>query len=316
LRTGAFSAPVLDELMMNVTKKHPHPLTRYPDRWGWILCFIFCNVILCAFIHPLLQAADAQMTTPQVRILSTQGTVDIFKGESQLWIPAKVNMPLAFGDIVRTGRRSKAALQMTDKTLLKIRQLTSMVIQAPEKKGKQPLLNLRSGSVFFFSRESPKEVPFRTSLTSGAIRGTEFELTAIENGSSTLTMVDGLVDLSTPMGNVSATGGEQVVIEPDQSPRKTPMLNPESVIQWTLYYPGILDTSELQWTEGGPPEIWKATLNAYNLGNLPQAITSMPKASDQAEQEAARLLRAAIWLAHGEVSITENALDEVGRAHV
>ncbi|MDB4804236.1 FecR domain-containing protein, partial [Verrucomicrobia bacterium] len=155
-------------------------------------------MILCAFIHPLLQAADAQMTTPQVRILSAQGTVDIFRGESQLWIPAKVNMPLAFGDIVRTGRRSKAALQMTDKTLLKIRQLTSMVIQAPEKKGKQPLLNLRSGSVFFFSRESPKEVPFRTSLTSGAIRGTEFELTAIENGSSTLTMVDGLVDLSTP----------------------------------------------------------------------------------------------------------------------
>lgn len=296
--------------MMNVTEKHPHPLARRPDRWGWILCFIFCNVILCAFVHPLLQAADAQMPTPQTRILSAQGTVDIFRGESQLWIPAKVNMPLAFGDIVRTGRRSKAALQMTDKTLIKIRQLTSMVIQAPESKGKQPLLNLRSGSVFFFSRESPKEVPFRTSLSSGAIRGTEFELTAIENGSSTLTMVDGLVDLSTPMGNVSATGGEQVVIEPDQSPRKTPMLNPESVIQWTLYYPGILDTSELQWTEVAPPEIWKAALNAYNLGNLPQAITSMPKASDQGEQEAARLLRAAIWLAHGEVSITENALDE------
>ena len=78
-------------------------------------------------------------------------------------------------------------------------------------------------------------------------------------------MIDGRVDLSTPMGNVSATGGEQVVVEPEQSPRKTPMLNPESVIQWTLYYPGILDTSELQWTEGVPPEIWKATLNAFKV---------------------------------------------------
>jgi hypothetical protein len=165
---------------------------------------------LCAFSPPFLQAAETQTATPRIRILSAQGKVEISRAGTQIWIPAKVNMPLATDDIVRTGRRSKAALQMTDKTVLKIRQLTTMVIQPPQKKGEQPLLNLRSGSVFFFSRESPKEVPFRTSLTSGAIRGTEFELTAIENGATTLTMVDGLVDLSTPMGDVAATGGEQV----------------------------------------------------------------------------------------------------------
>ena len=296
--------------MMNVTKKHSPSLTRRPDARDWILCCISCYVILCPFIHPLLQAADAQINNPQTRILSTQGKVDIFRKESQLWIPAKVSMPLSNGDVVRTGRRSKASLQMTDKTLLKIRQLTTMVIQPPEKKGAQPLLNLRSGSVFFFSRESPKEVPFRTSLTSGAIRGTEFELTAIEEGATTLTMVDGLVNLSTTTATVSAIGGEQVVIEPGQSPRKTPMLNAESIIQWTLYYPGILDTSELQWTDGGPPEIWKGTLKAYNLGNLPKAITIMPEPPLQGEQEAARLLRAALWLAHGEASIAARTLNE------
>jgi Tfp pilus assembly protein PilF len=102
--------------------------------------------------------------------------------------------------------------------------------------------------------------------------------------------------------------GNKFVVEPDQAPRKTPMLNPESVIQWTLYYPGILDASELHWSNDGPPEEWKTTLDAYNLGNLPRALELLPESSNQVEEEAARLLRATIWLAHGEVSIAENAL--------
>jgi Flp pilus assembly protein TadD len=294
--------------MMNEQKQHPQALSKHPGNRRWIICLSFWCMLFCAFSPSFSNAAETQTPAPRIRILSTQGKVEISKAGTQLWIPAKVNMPLATDDIVRTGRRSKAALQMTDKTVLKIRQLTTMVIQPPQKKGEQPLLNLRSGSVFFFSRESPKEVPFRTSLTSGAIRGTEFELSAIENGATTLTMVDGLVDLTTPMGNTTALGGEQVVIEPNQSPRKTPMLNPESVIQWTLYYPGILDTSELQWANDGPPENWKSTLTAYKRGNLPQAMALLPEAPNQDEEEGARLLRATIWLAHGEVSIAENAL--------
>ena len=265
--------------------------------------------MLCLFNKSTLEAADTKAATSSIRILSTQGQVDVSKRSSSSWIPARVNLALSPGDLIRTGRRSKAALQMTDKTVLKIRQLTSMVIQPPEQKGEKDTLNLNSGSVYFFSRESPKEVPFRTSLSSGAIRGTEFELTAVEGGATTLSMLDGLVDLFTPLGNVSARGGEQVLIEQGKAPRKTPMLNPESVIQWTLYYPGILDTSELQWTEVAPPEIWREPLKAYRLGNLLKAIDVMPSAKDEGEEEAAHILRAAIWLAHGEITKAEAALD-------
>ncbi|MDA7618429.1 FecR family protein, partial [Verrucomicrobia bacterium] len=97
----------------------------------------------------------------------------------------------------------KATLQMSDKTVLKIRQLTTMVIQASPSGEQMPELNLKSGSVFFFSRESPKEVPFRTSLTSGAIRGTEFELSVTEDDTTTLTMLDGLVDIRSGQGEVA-----------------------------------------------------------------------------------------------------------------
>lgn len=293
---------------MNDQEQHPQALGNQPRILRWINCISWLCVVFCLFSIPVLRAAEPTSVTAYIRILSAQGKVEISKSGTQSWIQGKVKMPLSTGDRVRTGRRSKATLQMTDKTVLKIRQLTTMVIQPPEKTGEQPLLNLRSGSVFFFSRESPKEVPFRTSLTSGAIRGTEFELTASVNGATTLTMIDGLVDLKSPTGNVSATAGEQVIIEPNQSPRKSPMLNPESVIQWTLYYPGILDTSELHWLNDAPPENWKPALMAYNRGNLPNAIARMPE-SDLDEEEAARFLRATIWLAHGETSVAERLLD-------
>lgn len=279
---------------------------RHPTAWnGQLIGMIMLGL---ALVWPQVYAAETnEIPEVWIRVLSAQGQVDISKTKGQEWIPAKVNMPLSPGDMVRTGRRSKAALQMTDKTVLKIRQLTSMVIQAPEKEGEQPLLNLESGSLFFFSRESPKEVPFRTSLTSGAIRGTEFELSAVANGATTLTMVDGLVDLSTTQGNISAEGGEQVVIEPGQAPRKSAMLDATSIIQWTLYYPGILDASELQWMNGIPAN-WQSVIHAYQSGNLLRAIEQLPDAAGDREEEAARLLRAAIWLAHGEASTAESML--------
>ena len=261
-----------------------------------------------SFVWTQVHAAESDETPESlIRVLSVQGQVDISKTKGQDWTPAKVDMPLNPGDMVRTGRRSKAALQMTDKTVLKIRQLTSMVVQAPESDGEQPLLNLESGSLFFFSRESPKEVPFRTSLTSGAIRGTEFELSAVANGATTLTMVDGLVDLSTAQGDISAQGGEQVVIEQGQPPRKSAMLDATAVIQWTLYYPGILDASELQWMNDVPAN-WQTTLDAYQAGNLPKAIEQLPELAVDGDEEAARLLRAAIWLAHGEAASAESLL--------
>jgi Flp pilus assembly protein TadD len=282
-------------------KSNVHPTT-------WIGRVFGLFLLGLSFVWTQVHAAEQnKVAEALIRVLSVQGQVDVSKTKGQDWIPAKVDMPLSPGDMVRTGRRSKAALQMTDKTVLKIRQLTSMVVQAAETDGDQPLLNLESGSLFFFSRESPKEVPFRTSLTSGAIRGTEFELSAVANGATTLTMVDGMVDLTTAQGNVSAEGGEQVVIEPGQAPRKSAMLDATSIIQWTLYYPGMLDASELQWLNGIPGD-WQSSFNAYQAGNLPKAIEQLPDAAGNIEEEAARLLRAAIWLTHGEANTAESLL--------
>ena len=86
----------------------------------------------------------------------------------------------------------------------------------------------------------------RTPLASGAIRGTEFELSVdTATGRTVLTLIEGAVDLSNALGEVALASGEQGIVDPGQAPRKTAALDTINVIQWTLYYPAVVVVAEL-----------------------------------------------------------------------
>ena len=68
--------------------------------------------------------------------------------------------------------------------------------------GGKPVLNLRLGSIYFFSRDRPQETQLRTPTVSAAIRGTEFEATVAPDGRTTLTMIAGQVELAEHGGAV------------------------------------------------------------------------------------------------------------------
>jgi ferric-dicitrate binding protein FerR (iron transport regulator) len=94
---------------------------------------------------------------------------------------------------------------------------------------------MKSGASYFFNRERPGAVEFRTPLASGAIRGTEFHLTVAENGRTELALLNGLVDLQNEFGAAYLSSGEHATVDPGQPPRKTAMLEASSVMQWVLY---------------------------------------------------------------------------------
>src|SRR5208282_16212 len=114
----------------------------------------------------------------------------------------------------------------------------------------------------FFNRDKPGEFKFRTPSASGAIRGTEFNLAVQENGRTDLAMLDGQVELTNEQGAVNVGTGEQAVVDPGAAPRRSPLLNAVNIIQWTLYYPGILDAGELTLT-AAEEETLRAALGAY-----------------------------------------------------
>ncbi|MEI9962990.1 MAG: FecR domain-containing protein [Limisphaerales bacterium] len=83
---------------------------------------------------------------------------------------------------LRTGLRSRASVRLSNLTVLRVNALTTLQIQPPSEAGKQSALNLEKGAAYFFSRERPTEMEFRTPLASGAIRGTEFNLAVADDG--------------------------------------------------------------------------------------------------------------------------------------
>ena len=283
---------------------------RVSDPW-FIHCIKRCLYLLWLISQPYPSSMAAeQASVDGLQVIATQGAVDFRKKTNAPWAVAEQGQILSPGDQIRTGRRSKASLQLADKTLIKVRQLTTMVIQPPSAAMSKPYLDLQKGSVYFFSREKSGEVPFRTSLSSGAIRGTEFEL-SVDGDSQTmrLNLVDGEVKLQTAEGDLDVTAGEKVVVMPGEAPSKTSILNVSTAVQWTLFYPGILDVVDLG-ENLSVPAIWKTSFDDYRKGNIPSAITNMPDHVETGEFDFIRILRASIWLAHGEIDTARQLLTD------
>jgi hypothetical protein len=177
---------------------------------------------------------------------------------------------------------------------------------SPTAAGK-PTLNLKSGSAYFFSRDRPQEVQIRTPTVTGAIRGTEFNVLVGPDGCTTVTMIDGEVELTNSSGSLILNGGDQGVAEAGRAPVKTAVLNAVNVIQWNLYYPGVLDLAELDLNAGERGQLAES-LAAYQRGELLEALKKYP-ADHQPESPADHLYLGALLLSVGLVDQTLSHLE-------
>lgn len=164
------------------------------------------------------------------KLLTAEGIVQVFAINGTGWLAANTNQTLRLGERLRTGPNSRATVRLSELTVLRVNELTTLQIQAPTRPGKQSLLDVNSGSAYFFSREKPAQQEFRTPLTSGAIRGTEFNLAVAADGRTVVTLIDGEVSLSNALGQLDMASGEQAAVEAGKAPVKTAMLEAINII--------------------------------------------------------------------------------------
>lgn len=272
-----------------------------------------CQVFLIALclLHGLARPVIAA-TGPDATLLTREGKVELFKSGAPDWTPAQTNDVMKLGERVRTGLKSRATLRLANESLLRVNQLTSVTIQLditgtenPEK----PTLEVQSGSTYFFNRQGDQEVNFKTSRASGAIRGTEFNLEVGEDGRTVVTMIDGRVDLKNEFGALSLTSGEQGIVEKGAAPRKTAALDTLNIIQWTLYYPAVLDPDELNLPDEARSTLAKS-LEAYRSGELLAAIAAYSD-TRKPGSDAEKAYAAALQLASGQVPAALALLQDV-----
>ncbi len=276
----------------------------------WLLQFIVAPFFLFALLAADAPTAHAQapVAAPAspATIITIEGRVEVQRAGNAGWQTATPGQRLGFGDKLRTGDDSRAAIQLANSSVQRLRSLTVIGLETPRTPTGTLSLLLERGALFFKSWAKPETLEFRTPTVAGANRGTEFHLTVADDGSTVVTLIDGEVSLNSPAGALSLKNGEQATIQAGRAPVKTAVLETTRLVQWYLYYPGVLDVSELGLTELQQRDL-VGTLTAYQAGDLPNALRLYP-AGRIPTTPAEKLYRAGLLLSVGEVPQAETLL--------
>ena len=263
-------------------------------------------VLTAAFSLRAQPPTPAEAPGPREAVLLTlAGTVEVAPAGTTAFAPGQPNQVLHLGDQVRSGKASRATVRLSDKSVLRLYELTTLEIKPPQQTGHNDVIDVKAGATYFFNRDKPQETQFQTPSASGAIRGTEFNLVVREDGQTELTLLDGQVDLTNEQGSLQLQSGEQAAVTKGHAPQKTAAINAVNIIQWTLYYPAILDPDELEM----PADLQTTlapSLQAYRSGDLLQALAQYPDRDPVSEPD--RVYRAALLLAVGEVGKAQELL--------
>lgn len=257
-------------------------------------------VVAAAFATTALGAQKNEAT-----LLGFEGHVSVSRANSQAWDPGYTNQVLLPGDRLRTMERSRAVVQLSDLSTLRLGPLS--LIRIPEEKSGG--LHLLRGLLYYFHRDQPGTLPVRTPSSYAAIRGTEFVMKVDDDGTTRVTLIDGGLEMTNQFGLVRLTNGEAATVPLNGPPVKVPALEAVNVIQWVLYYPGVLDLEELPLTPVEAQTL-NASLAAYRRGDLIAAVTNYP-ANRQPASDAEKVYLAALDLAVGEVETAQTLLSTI-----
>ena len=255
-----------------------------------------------------LRAADTTNTASASRLLELAGQVEVRQANGVAWLAATNGQSLQPGDKLRTGAQSRAALQFSDRSVLRINERTTLEIQSPAG-SEQRRFRVPSGSLFFFNRERPSTIEFETPVTTGAIRGTEFVLEVAEvTGASQLAVLDGRVSLTASGRSLEVQSGEVAQISATGALSKSPLIQARAAIQWAIHYPAVIRVADMG-LELDDVRMLGNSLAAYTSGDLLSAAATAPRESHSRPQT--RFL-AALDLAVGRVDQSENRVKLLG----
>ncbi len=246
------------------------------------------RLALFLFLLPLLHAQAP------IELIAVENSVEKSSNGRQ-WAAAKTGDRLDYGMHVRTGEYSRAALRFPSGNVIRLSEFSNMRLARPKASSGQASAKtqLKKGAMHFFSRQPDAEKDIQTASVNAAIRGTEFEIRVLEDGTTELTLFEGNVVLSNPAGELELNDGERSRTAPGAAPQRLPMIDASRHIQWYLYYPAILDVDAMNLKGAG----MQASLKAYRAGDLLGALEAMPAANTGD----AAVYRASLILASGQV---------------
>ncbi|MBI3870074.1 MAG: FecR domain-containing protein [Verrucomicrobia bacterium] len=250
------------------------------------------------------------------RVTSAQNRVDYLSAGKAIDI-VHTNQFLDFGEGIRTAELAKATVQFLDLSHVRVRDRTRLEIVSGSVSNQHPTIELEEGEIYVSSRGSRGiTIPFQTKHGKGIPHGTEYVIRATPLETE-IVMFDGEVEFENGVDRKLVASGSRAVSSANSEIRVFPILMGRRIVQWWVYYPGILDPAELG-LEGQELSRLRPSLGAYELGNLNSALTNLNQPGVRASltSESARCYEASLLLACGSVEQAKSILETIGPTNV
>ncbi|HEY7440884.1 MAG TPA: FecR domain-containing protein, partial [Vicinamibacterales bacterium] len=195
-----------------------------------------------AVLWPSSTPAQTQCANPAAQIVRIANRVEHKVASAAVFVPAALNLNVCEGDSIRAGDRSRATIAFLDRSVvLTIEQNTEWVVRRPTDPTRS-LIELIRGAILFFTRE-PLEV--QTPFVNANVEGTEF-LVRVEADRTLITVFEGRVQATNPMGSLTLTSNQSAVAAKGQAPQLQVIVRPRDAVQWALYYQPLLADDSLE----------------------------------------------------------------------
>jgi len=168
-----------------------------------LCCAIFVAMVLVSTAFVPVSFAD----TAAAEFKKVHGLVDVFRSGEKKAVVVGVGATVAVGDIVRTGRRSRAQLQLADGSVMNIGSLTKIQIgefsfDAERKIRKSSISDFRGKVRAIVSKSTNKDSFFqiKTPGAVAAVRGTDYGVDAVSPSETVVVTYSGAVAVSNLFG--------------------------------------------------------------------------------------------------------------------
>jgi tetratricopeptide (TPR) repeat protein len=232
--------------------------------------------------------ATADAESP-AKIFSLQGSAIIHREGKEL--PAAEAMEINAGDEIAVNDPGRVALALADGSYIRLASGSRMKFPSGEQQ-----VSLVDGALHFFSH-SEAHPTVATEHVTAAIRGTEFTLTTNKT-TTTINMLTGSVQGSSPGGTASLLGGQGARFSKGKAPEVYALIQSDRSVQWSAFIPLLESGSDL----GLPPgSTAHRALTLAQEGKTSEALRLLSH-SHKGRCGSDSVLRARILISQGDIA--------------
>ncbi|MBT3030922.1 MAG: FecR domain-containing protein [Candidatus Thiodiazotropha sp. (ex Codakia orbicularis)] len=235
--------------------------------------FLFLIFIL-VFSQQLFSAECSHVA----QVVSLEGSAEKKRDGQETWQQVVLDDQFCAGDAIRTLHDGRAAVRLTNDTLLRLDRDSALTFTQVGKTTPS-LLDLLRGAVHFISR-TPKSLEVKTPYVNASIEGTEFVI-RIRNQGTEVTVLEGTVIAANEAGSIDLSANQATRASADQQPVRIEVVKPFEAVAWALYYPSLPEAP------GKADTLAQKAIKAIVQNRLEEATELAKQALQQDSQSAA-----------------------------